>query len=81
MLSFFLFFNLKNGRQNLTIGFNFNFLSKPIKIKNENLCSVFFLFFRNVKTYVRFSFFSGHRIMKKKRKENLYLNFSFFQKK
>ena len=42
MLSFLLFFNLKNGRQKLTIGFNFYFLSKRSKMKNENLCSVFF---------------------------------------
>ena len=36
-----------------------------------------FFFFRNVKTYVRFSFFFWieNSEKKKKRKENLYLNF------
>ena len=80
--SFLFFFNLKNGKQKLTIGFNFYILSKHTKMKNENICSVFF--FRNVKTYV-FIFFSGHRKMKKKnktkqRKENVYLLLIFSEK-
>ena len=77
MLSFLLFFNLKNGRQKLTIGFNFYFLSKRTKMK----IYVQFFFFRNVKTYVRFSFFfSGHRIMKKNEKKICILTFNFFRK-
>ena len=55
-------------------------------MKNENVCSVFFFFFRNVKTYVRFSFsFSGHRKMKKtkqnkKKKRKCVSTFNFFRK-
>ena len=76
----FSFFNLKNGRQKLTIGFNFYFLSKRSKMKNENLCSVFF-FFRNVKTYVRFSFFFWTENSEKKKEKKLcILTFNFFRK-
>ena len=80
MLSFLFFFNVKNGKQKLTIGFNFYILSKQ-KMKYmfslffcfqkcENLCSIFF-FFLDIEKW---------KNKTKKRKENVYLLLFFSEK-
>ena len=87
-VKFSFFFNVKNGKQKLTIGFNFYILSKQTKMKNKiyvQFVFVFVFFFSEMwKPMFEFLFFSGHRKMKKqnkkKRKENVYLLLFFSEK-